>query len=85
MSGQSRLDGQMFREACVLVETIKPLLAGKSSGAVGTALGQLCADFIAGHAPPLRTEQRELLSGLIDELVPVALGQMIAEGHAPEG
>jgi len=60
-------------EYAVLVERIRPILAGQKPEIVGATLAHLVATFLAGHAPPLRKIERELLLGLIDELVPSAL------------
>jgi hypothetical protein len=72
------------REAASLVDQIRPLLAHQSANAVGAALGELCAIFIASHAPELRNEQRKMLVRLIDDLTPVVIGEMIEQGRVTE-
>ena len=67
-----------------LVQKISPMLACKSPEIVGATLGQLCAIFIASHAPSLREEQLTLLHELIGEMVPVIVEEMIADGRVPE-
>jgi hypothetical protein len=74
---------QRVADATRLVQTIRPLLAGSQPDAVGTALGELVAIFIAGHHPSQRGEARRLLFELINDLTPVVLREMIDDGTAP--
>ena len=75
---------QMTDRLDQLINQISPLLADSSPEIVGATLGQLCATFIASHAPPLRAESVRLLHELIDELTPVVIEEMIEAGRVPE-
>lgn len=44
----------IIKETLVLVDQIRPLLAGKDPMVTGAALAELTATFILGHAPELR-------------------------------
>lgn len=72
-----------LRESDVLVEQIRPILAGQNPDAVGATLAQLLAIFIAGHAPPLRDAVRHMLMDCVEGLVPVMVEEMIVAGRAP--
>jgi hypothetical protein len=76
------LDDDQTR-AVRLVQMIRPLLAGNQPEAVGAALGELVAIFLAGHHPSTRAEARQTLLELIDELVPVSIEEMIEQGRVP--
>jgi hypothetical protein len=71
------------QSAAQLVHIIRPLLAGSQPEAVGAALGELVAIFLAGHHPSMRTESRQMLLELIDDLVPVSIEEMIEQGRVP--
>ena len=70
-------------ETVRLMETIRPLLADGRPETVGAVLGELVAFFLAGHHPTMRTEARQMLFELIDDLVPVAIEEMIEQGRVP--
>jgi hypothetical protein len=75
--------GRELSRSDALVERIKPMLADNSPEVVGATLSQLLAIFIAGHAPPLRDESLRLLVQCAEDLVPVMIDEMIADGRAP--
>jgi hypothetical protein len=74
---------ELAEGAVELAQLIRPHLTGKPPAVVGAALAELCAIFIAGHAPPLREDMLKLLRDMTAELIPVIVEQMIAEGRAP--
>jgi hypothetical protein len=80
-----RLVDQEIAQAEQLVEKARPLFAGQSPAVVGAALGELCATFLASHAPPLRAEMYDLIKDVIERLTDLFARQMVAEGRAPEG
>ncbi|VIO80137.1 hypothetical protein [Bradyrhizobium ivorense] len=67
----------------VLVEQIRPILAGQNPEVVGATLAQLLAIFVAGHAPPLREVSMRMLVECAEGLVPAVVGEMIDAGRAP--
>jgi hypothetical protein len=71
------------QRAAQLVHIIRPLLAGSQPEAVGAALGELVAFFLAGFHPSERADQRQMLFDLIDNLVPVSIEEMIEQGRVP--
>jgi hypothetical protein len=71
------------QRAAQLVHIIRPLLAGSEPEAVGAAVGELAAIFLAGHDPSIRADARQMLFKLIDELVPVSIDEMIEQGRVP--
>lgn len=77
------ITGDQQARAARLVEIIRPLLAGETPEAVGAALGELVAIFLAGHHPSMRADARQMLLELIDDLVPVSIEQMIEQGRVP--
>jgi hypothetical protein len=79
------LTEQAIEEADALVARVRPLLAGQSPDVVGAALGELCAIFLASHAPGPRAQQYRLFLGLIHDLTSHFARHMIATGRAPEG
>jgi hypothetical protein len=66
-----------------LLKRVRAVLAGQPPEIVGAALAEMMATLIAGHAPPLRRTQRDMLVKLIDELTPIIVAQLIATGKAP--
>jgi len=58
------------RDVDRIVETIRPLLAGKPPELQGAVLADLLAMFIAGHHPGLREEILTLHIAAVRELVP---------------
>lgn len=71
--------------ADVLIDQIKPVLAGYTIGIQGAVIAQLAAIFLASHNPAIRRRSREMLIELMDDLVPIIIGEMIAKGSAPAG
>jgi hypothetical protein len=53
----------MIDESAQLVETIRPLLAGRDPAVQAGTMVQLVAIWLAGHAPQIR---EEILAGLIE-------------------
>jgi hypothetical protein len=74
------MTGEQHR-AAQLVHIIRPLLAGSQPEAVGAALGELVAIFLAGFHPSMRADQRQMLLELIDDLVPELIEEMIEQGR----
>jgi hypothetical protein len=72
------------RESDALAGAMGALLAGRDPDVNGAAIGEVCATFVAGHHPKMRSEAIAMLLELIDKLVPFIVEQMIAEGKAPE-
>jgi hypothetical protein len=66
-----------------LVELILPILAGETPEAQGATLAHLLAQFIAGHAPPLREGSLIALIECVERLVPVIVEEMIDDGRVP--
>jgi hypothetical protein len=71
-------------QAALLTRQMSTLLAGLPPEVVGAVLGQLLAIYIAGHAPLLRGWATKLVIDFADDLVPLIVDEMIAEGRAPE-
>jgi len=72
---------QLVHRAAQLVHIIRPLLASSQPEAVGAALGELVAIFLASFHPSRRADQRRMLLELIDDLVPVLVEEMIEQGR----
>jgi hypothetical protein len=72
------------RNPALLTRQMEVSLAGLPPEIVGAVLGQLVAKFIAGHAPLLRRWASKMVTDLAEELVPLIVEEMIAEGLAPE-
>lgn len=68
----------------LLVEEIRPSLAGQKPEVIGAVLGELVALYIAGHHPSHRREVRQLFLELIDHKVPIALDEIISDGTVPK-
>ena len=66
-----------------LVELIRPILAGETPEAQGATLAHLLAQFIAGHAPPLRDSALICFVECVQSLVPVLVEEMIDDGRVP--
>jgi hypothetical protein len=68
-----------------IVETIKPLLAGRDPAVQGSVIADLLSIFIAGHHPAIR---EEALAGVIEltrNLIPVTEAAIFSEQPKPEG
>ena len=68
----------------LLVEEIRPLLAGQKPEVIGAVLGELVALYIASHHPSHRREVRQLFLKLVDLKVSIALDEMISDGAVPK-
>jgi hypothetical protein len=66
-----------------LVDIIMGTLAGQEPEVQGAIIANLVAMFIAGHAPPLRKEAKELLLQCVNELIPICVSGMIEKGRVP--
>jgi hypothetical protein len=73
---------QAIKKAREIVERCRPIFAGNSPDAIGIALMDLVATWLAGHHPALRTEclrcWLEALPGMITENEKVMFGD---RGH----
>lgn len=73
---------KLVKEAEALSRAIRPLLAGKGPDVQSAALADLVSLYLAGVAPPLRPELREMFIALVDQLVPESEAEMFGdEGH----
>jgi hypothetical protein len=75
---------QQIRRSAKLVKTIKPLLAGEDPEIVGVVLAELVAILIAGHAPDIREKVLRLFHSVTDDLVPLAVAELVEAGRAPK-
>lgn len=66
-----------------IVDRIRGILAGESPDVQGAAIAQIFAIYIAGHAPPLRENARNMLIECADNLTPVEINEMIDAGMVP--
>jgi len=57
-------------ETGILVEVMRPILAGRSPEVQSAALADLIAYLLAGMPPPLRPEMRAMFIQLVDDLIP---------------
>jgi hypothetical protein len=67
-----------------LVNTIRPLLAGKLPEIQGAALADLTSLWLAGHHPTLREEVLKLHIEFIRQLVPVNENLIFGDAGFPE-
>jgi hypothetical protein len=71
-------------EAALLADRMKQGLASRPPEVVGAVVGQLLATFVAGHAPLARKLACQMVTAFAEDLVPLIVEEMIAEGRAPE-
>jgi hypothetical protein len=70
-------------ETQMLEDELRAVLADKEGTVVGAALGLIAATSLAGMAPEMRQEARDMLVKLVDDLVPIIVNEMIADGRLP--
>jgi hypothetical protein len=68
------------REAGEIVARIVPMLAGATPPVVGAVLGELAARFVASHAPEWRGSAKDMLTELVNRLIPLVVEEMIKSG-----
>lgn len=70
-------------ETVQLETELREVLAGRDPDIVGAALGMIVATYLVGIPPSVRRDTRYMLIELIDDLVPIVLGEMIESGRVP--
>lgn len=71
-------------EARMIVADIRPKLAKCEPEVVGAVLAELLSIWLASHHPDFRDQARNMMRDLVDDLVPIAVAEMIALGALPQ-
>ena len=75
-----RKDAAQTIAAEKLYRQVLDILAGNNDEIVGAVIGQVLAVWIAAHHPMLRDEVSAMLFGMVRDLVPMTVEEMIESG-----